>query len=272
MKAYTYISFGAGVQSTAMLICSNLGLHGVPRADSAIFADTQNEPGWVYEQFDVMQTWSKIPVHKCTAGDLLLDGVAAAAGKTKRWGSIPLWTRGQDGHAAPLRRQCTREYKVEPIDKYVRMLMGYQPGQHVKHSVRCLIGISRDEVIRMKPSRTRWCTNEWPLVDAGLTRLDCARLVEEHGFAKPKRSACVFCPYHSDSEWLMMKRDAPDEFARAVKADETMRNMEGAGVENPTFMHRSLKPLARIDFEQLAGQPLFESNDFGNECEGMCGV
>ena len=46
----TYISLGAGVQSSALLVCSLLGLHRVPRADVAIFADTQNEPPHVYRR------------------------------------------------------------------------------------------------------------------------------------------------------------------------------------------------------------------------------
>ncbi|KKM78901.1 hypothetical protein LCGC14_1355330 [marine sediment metagenome] len=44
MSDFTYISFGAGVQSTALLIMSNLGLKDCPKADVAIFADTGDEP------------------------------------------------------------------------------------------------------------------------------------------------------------------------------------------------------------------------------------
>ncbi len=43
---FTYLSLGAGVQSTAMLIMSALGLYGCPNADVAIFADTGDEPAW----------------------------------------------------------------------------------------------------------------------------------------------------------------------------------------------------------------------------------
>jgi hypothetical protein len=36
------------------------------------------------------------------------------------------------------------------------------------------------------------------------------------------------------------------------------------------FLHRSLRPLAEIDFAERAGLPVV--NHFNNECEGMCGV
>jgi hypothetical protein len=33
----------------------------------------------------------------------------------------------------------------------------------------------------MKPSWTSWITNLFPLLDAGLSRDDCARIIEEAG-------------------------------------------------------------------------------------------
>ena len=45
-QTLTYLSLGAGVQSTALLVISAHGLYGCPRADLAIFADTQDEPAY----------------------------------------------------------------------------------------------------------------------------------------------------------------------------------------------------------------------------------
>ena len=53
----TYISLGAGVQSTAMYVLSALGKQGVPRADFAVFADTGDEPRHVYEQLEKLEDW-----------------------------------------------------------------------------------------------------------------------------------------------------------------------------------------------------------------------
>lgn len=263
---YTYLSLGAGVQSSALLAMSNLGLHECPRADVAIFADTQSEPAYVYEQLEALKAWSKIPVEVVTHGSLLNDALDCNAGKRKRFASLPLFTMGQDGRAAPMRRQCTREYKIEPIEKAVRRLMGYKPRQRIKERVAALLGISVEEAGRMKPSRTRWITNEFPLIDARLSRMDCLKILQDVGLPLPKKSACVFCPYRSNRGWREMRDESPEEWARACELDEAMRDMSGAKIRQPVYVHRSLKPLreAPIDTEQ---QELF-----GEECFGVCGV
>src|SRR5581483_2421349 len=73
---FTYISLGAGVQSTALVILSALGLHGCPKADCAIFADTQDEPAWVYDHLNTLTAWAAdhgLPVHVTTKGCLSRD-------------------------------------------------------------------------------------------------------------------------------------------------------------------------------------------------------
>lgn len=56
---FTYLSYGAGVQSTALLVCSALRLENVPRCDVAIFADTGDEPAWVYENLATLTHWAR---------------------------------------------------------------------------------------------------------------------------------------------------------------------------------------------------------------------
>ena len=47
----TVISLGAGVQSSTMALMANEGLID-PMPDCAIFADTQNEPQYIYDYLD----------------------------------------------------------------------------------------------------------------------------------------------------------------------------------------------------------------------------
>ena len=73
------------------------------------------------------------------------------------------------------------------------------------------LGISVDESHRAKLSRDAWISIEWPLIDPlRMTRRDCLRWNEQHGFPEPPRSACIGCPFHSDAEWRHMKRDRLD--------------------------------------------------------------
>jgi hypothetical protein len=277
--ALTYLSFGAGVQSTALLVCSNLGLHSVPRADVAIFADTGYEPQYVYDQLETMRKWSKIPVEVVTRKDQSRRGSYAAV--------IPAFT-SRDGKKAILKRQCTSNWKIEPLEAEARRLLGYKPRQRIKKQARCLIGISLDEAHRMKPNRQRWITSEWPLVDARLRRSDCLKIVADAGLPKPERSACYFCPFHSIAEWRFLRDKHPEEFAKAVEYDKAIRNSTRGGVALPVYLHSQLIPLGDVVFDRPE-RPLFanmdhqvtmgqmvqmveEADAFGNECEGVCGV
>ena len=140
----------------------------------------------------------------------------------------------------------------------------------MKHKVDCLIGISLDEVVRARPSRTHWVTNHFPLLDAGIRREGCLKLLTSHGIPTPKKSACSFCPYRSDRMWAELRDAAPEDFQKAVEFDRKMRDMTASGLKRPAFVHRSLIPLDEVEFKTRAPLPLFDS--FTAECEGMCGI
>ena len=148
------ISLGAGVQSSVMLLMAATGeLEPFPAA--AIFADTQWEPRRVYghlawlESEVVRLTDGKLPIYRVTAGDIR-SGVLSAK---RRFTPMPLFTAsGGMG-----RRQCTRQYKIAPIKKKMREILGVAPRHRVPKSqtVTQWMGITVDEVTRMKPSRGR---------------------------------------------------------------------------------------------------------------------
>lgn len=278
---FTYLSLGAGVQSTALLAMvthpsaakellhwQEYG-HDVPhypeRPDVAVFADTQAEPRYVYEHLDRLRSLTDIPIHLVTAGDLGRDSIGGGFMR------LPAFTSAPDGNGAAItRRQCTREYKIAPIQKWVREHLGYAKGQRVKHKVRCMVGISVDEIQRAKPSQDKWIERVHPLIDANMRRADCIRFLEAVGWPVPKKSACTFCPYHDDATWRDLRDNYPADFAAAVAVDHGIRNSTKAGIKRPAFVHRSLVPLDQVVFREAHSTPLFDS--FSEECEGLCGV
>lgn len=261
---FRYISLGAGVQSSALLLLAQDGRFG--KVDVAIFADTQDEPGWVYDLLSALKTLSTIPIVTVSKGRLSDEVVAKG-----RFPDIPAFTEGGDGRAAPLRRQCTFQYKLKPIEREVRRAMGFKKGQRIKGvaTAEALIGISIDEATRMRDSRTAWVVNRYPLVDLGMSRESCERVVRAAGLS-PKKSSCVFCPYHDDRFWTDLKDNHPEEFRKAVDFDEAIRDMSMSGVRRPVFLHRSLVPLKDVKFRPKRKQA--NLGFFQEECEGMCGV
>ena len=167
-------------------------------------------------------------------------------------------------------RACTADFKLAVLLKKQREIAEIKRGQK---TVGCVswIGISLDEVSRMKPSRNAWAQNRWPLIEMEMTRHDCLRWMESRGYPKPPRSACVYCPFHSDVEWRRLKTDEPAEFERAVQFERDLQAVKrlSDNKNGVPFLHDSLKPLSKVDFSEDATQGQLK---FYNECEGMCGV
>lgn len=274
------LSLGAGVQSSTLLLMAARGeLGDVP--DVALFSDTRNEPTDVYAWLDWLteQVRGVIPVERVSKGGRSIrDDSLASARSGTRYSGPPLYTIGRDGAPAPFRRQCTKEYKLEPLWQRQRELMGMKPRQRAPKEprVEVWLGISMDEVVRMKPSVHPWAIHRWPLIERGMDRAACLRWMERNGYPRPPRSACIICPYHSDAEWRGMKANDPQSFADAVAFDRAVRD-GGARIRwahGPAYLHRSLVPLDEVDFSTAEdrGQGNLFSDSFADECEGMCGV
>lgn len=267
------LSLGAGRQSTALYLMCCRGEFGEDRPSVAIFADTGDEPQNVYTHLARLEAdfGHVIPIRRVSKGMSISETALASIGTRKRFPSIPLHVRNKAGGGGMMRRQCTREFKVEPIEKEMRGLLGVKKGYRVSkaQTVELWQGISRDEATRMKDNRRHWIRNYYPLVfDRPMSAADCTAYNEAAGYSAPK-SACVFCPYTDDTRWREMKRDRPEEFAIAAKFDSDVRHGLGM-VSQPAFVHRSLIPLAEVDFRNAEDHG--QINAFENECEGMCGV
>jgi hypothetical protein len=272
------LSLGAGVQSSTVLLMSCVG--DLPKLDAAIFADTQWEPAAVYTHLAWLEQEAannNIPVYRVSKGNIKADALRSSVRgyvteDGGRAASLPYYTRtiGQEKEGM-LRRQCTNEYKIQPIHKKLRELAGYPPRQVIPTgAVELWFGISREEMRRARLSQVRWIVHRYPLLfDVPLTRQMCLRWLHEHGFPEPPRSACIGCPFHSDAEWRRMRDQQPAEFAEACAFDAAVRDHEK--MRESVFLHRSCQPLAEVDLSTLEerGQGLLWSSE---ECTGYCGA
>lgn len=263
----TILSLGAGVQSTALALMVEKGYLDYD-IDYAIFADTGAEPVFVYKHLEwLINEIQSFDILMVSNGSLEKDLIDAGEG-SGRFASIPFHATNKDGKSSMLRRQCTREYKVEPIYKKIRDLLGLKPYQKNKKQVQLLMGISYDEALRMKENHVKWITNSFPLVRNQIRRYDCLKWLEENGYPEPPKSSCYFCPYHDDNYWKELKENHPRIFQRAVKIDENLRTAGYKKFDSELYLHRERKPLKDIDFDKNKNQ----MDLFNDECEGMCGL
>ena len=268
------LSLGAGVQSSALALMIEKG--EVPMVDAAIFADVKGEPKAVYDWLAYLKTQiTKFPIHVVTWRNLKQDLIDVANGDRKII-PIPFFTIDDKGKKGMMRRQCTADYKIKPVTEKIRELLGLKKGEKRKKGtkVELLMGISKDEISRMKINQIKYIQNVYPLVEKEMRRSDCLDWMKDNGYSKPPRSACTFCPFHSTKEWKRVKENK-EEWDEIVALEKLfLKNKDTiakvTGMKSQMFLHRSCKPIDEIDFDEddKQGDFLFGME---NECEGMCG-
>ncbi len=258
------LSLGAGVQSSTLFykILNN----EIEPVDCAIFADTGNEPQAVYDYLEHLSNLADFPVHIVSKGNIIDDSLAVAEkGTNKGFLTMPVKGVDENGKQVMGRRQCTNDYKIQPINKKIRELLGVKTLRGF--NVEVVMGISLDEIQRAKEPINKWQVNCYPLIENKITRHQCLEYIKKHNYKTPPRSACIVCPYHSNKEWLHMKENNPNEFKFAVDFDLKIRTTSSNGIKN--YLHSSMKPLGEIDFNQYK-DPQYKL--FDDECSGICGV
>lgn len=287
MKEFHVLNLGAGVQSTTLYLQSMRGK--CPRFDVAIFADTMDEPGAVYEHLEWLKSLDGPPILVRSAGRLgddLLRGRNTTGG---RFAAIPAFTTADNGATVGrTRRQCSKEYKTEVIERAIRRdVLGLRPRQRCPWKsvlVHQYFGISYDE--RSRASRIyelfidkRGYQCHFPLMERGWTRANCIEWLQDHGNVPHEvpRSACVYCPFHSDLEWSKLKTANGADWARAVEVDAALRSsgaVANRDMDQTMYVHRSCKPLTQIEFHPRENYKEMQLGltGFGLECEGVCGV
>lgn len=269
------LSLGAGKQSTYCYLNFEY--------DYAIFADTQEEPRTVYYHLELLKKLKRCPILIGSTGKLGDDLIRGKNSTGQRFASIPAFTGNPGEKEGILRRECSKEYKVDVIERIIRrQILGLKPRQRIKPGtlIEQSFGISIDEAGRSRRiverlKKSPWIKPKFPLLEQFMSRSDCIKWLNQNVKHEVPRSACVFCPYHSDEEWLYLKEHDAYGWARAVQIDEALRKpgiVANRNMEKPIFLHRSLKPLAEIDFEARIKEKRPVPPLFAQECEGMCGT
>lgn len=262
------LSLGAGVQSSALALMIKRG--EIQMVHGAIFADTGNEPTSVTDYLDYLKGLLNFPIYVVSAGNLAEDFLRALADPKGRCGQPPFMVYNEaKREGARIWRQCTKEYKLDPIRRKVRELR--TGNQHVEQ----LIGISLDEAHRMKPSGVKYITNTYPLIDKRMSRHDCLRWIAKHGYKTPPKSACWHCPYISNKRLRDMKDNDPCSWGKLVNFDHAMRaaqkaTINGAKITGTLYVHRDCKPIDQVDLTN--DKDVGQMDMFTEECTGMCGV
>lgn len=255
------LSAGVGVQTIAL---AQLSIDGhLPPLDCAIFADTGWEPQHVYDQLAHMSDALAavgVPVHVVSNGNIRKDALSGG-----RFASMPMHMKGPAGNGMAM-RQCTEEYKLTPLKRKVREILGAKPsvtksgkpsmgrvpGSPGQRYVSMWVGISTDEIQRKKPSDVSYIQRIDPLIDIlDMTRDDCKEYLAERWPYPVERSACIGCPFHDNEEWRNMRDEDPTSFADAVDFDVQIRSRSLGSLKSQPFIHSDRVPLSEADLSKL---------------------
>ena len=210
------VSFGGGVNSTAMLI----GLHERgEKVDLILFADTGGEKPHTYAHVLEMSEW------------LVEHGMPPIL-TVRRDPHGVIRTLEQDcldGHMLPSiaygYKACSMKYKRDPQDKFCnnddRCRAVWKSGKKVTK----LIGYDMDEPHRARIPEDEKYLYRYPLIEWGWGRDECIEAIDRAGLKQPGKSACFFCPSSKKQEILELRRVYPELAARAV-AMERNANLE----------------------------------------------
>lgn len=252
------ISLGAGKQSSYMLLRALQGEFEF-KPDYAVFADTGCEPDYVYDYLHWLIKYVKdtynFTITVVSSGNLQEDIEKYVDGKVKRVAMIPLYL----DNGGIVNRQCTMDYKIRPVRKFLQSVRN-------GNRVRLWIGISLDEIERMKISPVKYVEHYYPLIKNRISIDEIINWYNVNKMREPGKSACLICPFHSMSYWTIFKKQFPSEFEKACVFDDKIRDYPN--LRNKTFLNKMRKPLRDIDFSTQSS--LFP--EMIEECHGLCGL
>lgn len=263
------ISYGGGVQSTALLVLAARGDIDFPTFLMANVGHDSEDPRTLDYVRDVAMPYAEahgIDLH-------LLDRIKRDGSVETLWGrlmredsrSLPIPVRMDNG--APGNRSCTADFKIKVTGKWLKA-----HGANADNVATVGIGISADEIMRANRRRTEPHENVvYPLIGLGeetglmMTRQDCMTLIRSEGLPVPPKSSCFFCPFHRPSAWQDLHRERPDLFERAVHLERTLNKRRDALGKDHVWLTRFARPLD----EAISSQDLLPLTDV-SEADGEC--
>lgn len=235
MRSYVF-SCGGGVQSTACLVLAVQGLIPYRTFVFANVGDKAESPATVKYVESVLRPYAADNgIEWVDLQRLRRDGTPVDLYEElhRPVRSIDIPVRMSNG--APGNRNCTVEFKIKPIAKWIKV---NAPG--------CTLGkgISTDEPHRATPSRENdGYASAYPLIELGISRQNCLRLVADAGLPQPPKSSCWFCPYKTTDQWITLKREQPGLFEQAVRLEQMLNAKRKAIGKDNVFLSGRCRPL-----------------------------
>ena len=266
-KTVRSVSYGGGVQSTALLVMAARGMIDYPLFIFANTGDDSEHPDSIAYVREIAIPYGKEHgievVEVARKGPTLLQ-VAMGEGQYES-SKFPLPFYGENG--PPLGRACTSEWKIRTVAKELR-----RRGCSAKNPAHVALGISMDEIQRAKAEgyqdpKFKIQILHYPLLQAGMNRHDCLKMIADEGLPEPGKSSCYFCPFHSRDAWQRLRETRPDLFEQSVRLEKRYKErLDEHGLRTQWLTPAGSRSNMTLD-QAINDQPSLFG---GDECGGYC--
>ena len=241
------VSYGAGVQSTALLALASTETIDFPLFIFANVGDDSEHPATLdyfrdhARPFAAEHGLEMVQVEKTPKRGRFAGQVETLHKRLNHPDSRSVGIPIRMANGAPGTRNCTADFKIRPVARELK-----KRGATAESPALVAIGISVDEIQRARPGidrREPAQDRTYPLLDLGLYRKDCPALIASVGLPIPPKSSCYFCPFHTPEEWRIMRRVEPDLFAKSVELEVVLNERRTKLGKDPIYFHAALVPL-----------------------------
>lgn len=211
------LSFGAGVDSTAILV--EFWKRDI-RPDHIVFADTGGERPDIYSHIKRVDAWLKkvdFPPVTVVRKRMKDGSIGNLEEECIRQKTLPSLAFG--------RKKCSLKFKIGPIDAHLKKLklgrcvrvIGYGTGE-LDRALSGLESASKRIAETIAKSRKKKGNEEFywfPLIDWKMDREACKKSSSAIGFCTAK-SSCFFCPGMRPKEIIKLRDEYPELMKRAL--------------------------------------------------------
>lgn len=255
----TVVSFGGGVDSTAMLIgMKNRNI----KPDAILFAEVGNEWPETYNFIDkIFEPWLK------SVGFPELTRVRYIPQRFKHGPYDDLYGNCIQNKTLPSlafgRKGCSQKWKVQPMDKHVRNDPMFDEARSLGIKIKRLIGYDAGPKDSKRGGGILEDSEEYkyvyPLREWGWDRERCKKEIKSEGLPIPHKSACFFCPSMQKEEVIELANNHPELFKKALQMEtiakpnlKTIQGLWRCGVKG-TRKPESKRPGSWNEFAKQEG-------------------
>ncbi|RLV66318.1 hypothetical protein STAN_1839 [Streptomyces sp. CBMAI 2042] len=258
------ISYGGGVQSTALLVLAAQGRIDFPLfLFSNVGHDSELPATLRYLEEHAKPYAAKHGIELVELRRTMKHRIATRGQERTLWqqlnqpGSKSIDIPVRMANGAPGNRNCTATFKIKVVAEELA-----RRGATPDNPATVGMGISLDEIGRAN-NRSPVPHEQvvYPLLELGLRRTDCHRIIRQAGLPVPPKSACFFCPFHRPEDWQTQRRTTPDLFEKSCQLEETLNARRAALGKDPVFLTRFNKPLREAIPAGIDLLPGFDEDD-----------